>query len=1093
MQIDLLDGLNPEQQRAVITTDGPLLIMAGAGSGKTKTLTHRVAYIISQKLANPDQILAVTFTNKAAKEMRQRVWQLMNSQNYQEQPEPSRWFMPYMGTFHSICVRLLRQDGDYIGLASNFVIFDESDRQALIKQISKRLLLDEKQFPPRLLASIISSAKNELINPDEFSGRAQTPTQKTAAKVFPIYERDLKKAGAVDFDDLIGRMVSLLDNNPEIRQKWQAQFKYIMIDEYQDTNAAQYKLIKLLTNDQQNIAVVGDDWQCFPEGSKVTTIKGKQKIEDIKTGDMVLSASGYGKSSYFKVTSAKKFDYNGELVCINTSSGKQVICTPNHLLFARWGEISSFFVYLMYSQEIGYRIGVTKGSRFDGKKHDIGLRVRANQERSDRVWVLKVCETRQEAIYNEALLSYQYGIPMTVFKSSKNLTTQLDQSHIDSLYKNIDTKKRAKKLMKVIGLELEYPHFLSQATTTGSNARINVNVVLFGDKRTTIQSPWSASRISINTTNEKELNIFKNNGYSVRGAKNGTFRSEIHNLDYGHIEDKLAGLVGGNGKFQVSKYAFITENKFLFMPAAQIHPGMLLPVTNEDSDSIAEDMIVSVTRKPYKGKVYDLDIDKVHNYIVSDHVVHNSIYSWRGADFRNILNFEKDYPKCTVIRLEQNYRSTKHILDAAHAVISKNKQRSDKKLWTAAEHGEPIQAIAVLNERAEGDAILRRIKTLVDMKLRKHKDFAILYRTNAQSRSLEEQFIRSGVPYKIVGGVRFYDRAEIKDILAYLRLIYQPEDIISFGRVVNVPTRGVGATSVQNFLQWQVLNNLSLDKAMKNVEESPLTPRAKKAIADFYDVIKSFRSLSQDMPVAGLLEKLLKRIDYYQYLDDGSPQGEARAENVRELLSVAKAYVDVGLDSFLEEIALVSDLDNLHDTNDSVTLMTLHAAKGLEFPIVFMPGMEESLFPHSRALFDQSEMEEERRLCYVGMTRAQEELYMIYADSRVLYGGIQHNAPSRFLNEIDSSSMKLVGLENTWKNKIFDDDIFDDTAIGQVVCAPDISEPRYVLELSEGDRVRHQLFGDGTVLEIVGDNVAVYFKGRGTKKLNISFAPLQKL
>jgi DNA helicase-2/ATP-dependent DNA helicase PcrA len=714
VQQDLLDGLNPEQQRAVITTDGPLLILAGAGSGKTKTLTHRVAYLLAEKKAEPHEILAVTFTNKAAKEMRERVAKLVGAN------AEYRGFMPYMGTFHGICVRLLRQYGEYIGLAPNFVIFDSGDSQALVKQITKRLMIDEKQNPPRTIASLVSSAKNELVSPEEYKGTAQSPMQKVAAQVFPLYEAELRNQQALDFDDLIGRTVSLLHNYPKVREKLQAQFKYILIDEYQDTNTAQYRLIKLVTNKNQNIAVVGDDWQ--------------------------------------------------------------------------------------------------------------------------------------------------------------------------------------------------------------------------------------------------------------------------------------------------------------------------------------------------------------------------SIYSWRGADFKNILNFERDYPKSTIIKLEQNYRSTKHILDAAHAVITKNIQSSDKQLWTASGPGQPVQIVPVVNERAEGEAIIRRIKTYTDMRARDYIDFAVLYRTNAQSRSLEEQFIRHGVPYKIVGGLRFYDRAEIKDVLAYLRLIYQPEDAVSFGRVVNVPTRGIGAKSVQDFLSWRTQQGYSLDEALQKVSESDITPRAKTAMHEFSNLLQDMRSLSEELPVAELLDGLLRRLDFIHSVDDGTPQGEARAENVRELLSVAKAYSEVGLTSFLEEVALISDLDGLRDEQDSVTLMTLHAAKGLEFPVVFMTGMEESMFPHSRALFDVAEMEEERRLCYVGMTRAREELYMLYANSRVLYGGIQHNIPSRFLGEIDGEfQMQANPFAGQTPQFASPDNLVTD------------NEPRYVPELNEGDNVRHQIFGVGTVMELEGDNATIYFKGKGAKKLNISFAPLEKL
>lgn len=706
------------------TTEGPLLIQAGAGSGKTKTLTHRIAYLIATQKATPYNILAVTFTNKAAKEMRERVAHLLGER------ADNRSFMPYMGTFHGICVRLLRQDGEHIGISRNFVIFDESDRQAAVKQVSKQLMIDEKAFPARALSGLISSAKNDMIAPEEYASMANSPAQQTAAKVFPLYEQALRDASALDFDDLINRTVRLFKTQPEIRKKWQQQFKYIMIDEYQDTNAAQYQLVKLLTNDHKNIAVVGDDWQ--------------------------------------------------------------------------------------------------------------------------------------------------------------------------------------------------------------------------------------------------------------------------------------------------------------------------------------------------------------------------SIYSWRGADFRNILKFEKDYSSCTIIKLEQNYRSTKHILGAAHAVIIKNSQRSDKRLWTNADNGLPVQMLQVGNERAEGDVIIRRIRNGLDSGRRRHSDYAVLYRTNAQSRSIEEAFVHHGIPYRVVGGVRFYDRKEIKDVLAYLRLIFQPEDRVSFERIVNTPVRGVGAKSLQNFFAWQRLRELSLFAALQQADNcADITSKARSALSELGDILASLREISEDATVAGLIDSLLRRIDYLSYLNDGTPQGEARQENVKELLSVAQEYQDAGLDGFLEEVALVSDLDSADPQSrlgtgfdgDAVTLMTLHAAKGLEFPVVFMSGMEESIFPHSRALYDQHEMEEERRLCYVGMTRARQELYMVHAASRLLYGGIQHNPPSRFLSEIDAEFQTISAPE-----PIFN---FSSSFGANAPAAND--EPRYVPELNEGDGVRHRVFGTGTVLEIEGDTAVIYFKGKGARKLNISFAPLEKL
>lgn len=715
---DLIKGLNPEQARAVETTDGPLLILAGAGSGKTKTLTHRIAHLIAARKATPYNILAVTFTNKAAREMRERVASLLGEN------ADNRSFMPYMGTFHGICVRLLRQDGESVGVPRNFVIFDESDRQSAIKQASKQLMLDEKSFPARTLSSLISNAKNELVAPDNSGG----PVQRAAAQVYPLYQNILKQAGALDFDDLIARTVHMLQTQPEMRAKWQQQFRYIMIDEYQDTNAAQYKLVKLLTNNQKNIAVVGDDWQ--------------------------------------------------------------------------------------------------------------------------------------------------------------------------------------------------------------------------------------------------------------------------------------------------------------------------------------------------------------------------SIYSWRGADFRNILNFEKDYPDVTIVKLEQNYRSTKAILDAAHAVITKNQQRSDKELWTDAGAGQPVGILQVANERAEAEGIVRRVKNAVDARFRNYQEFAVLYRTNAQSRSVEEAFVRYGVPYKIVGGQRFYDRKEIKDLMAYLRLLYQPEDRVSFERIVNVPTRGIGTKSLEKFYEWQAFQGGTLESSLQSVGDAPdITGKAKKGLLELGDILKSAREVLDETPLPALIESLLRRIDYYTYLDDKTPQGESRKENVRELISVAKSYQDLGLDGFLEEVSLVSDVDSMENGANVVTLMTLHAAKGLEFPVVFMTGMEETIFPHSRALYDQSEMEEERRLCYVGMTRAKEELYLSYATGRLLYGGVQHNPPSRFLSEIDGSfqidSVSLGG--SMWQNS------YDQTVEDGYSQAPSYEEPQYIPELYEGDTVRHDVFGTGTVVEMQGETAVVYFKGKGTKRLNTAFAPLKKV
>ena len=704
-------GLNPAQASAVLHGSGPLLILAGAGSGKTKTLTHRIGHLISSRQTAPEQILAVTFTNKAAREMRERLWQLLGNISQAEAP---RSFMPWMGTFHSICVRLLRIEGENIQIPRNFVIIDEADRLAFIKTAMKELGISEKSYAPRSIASAISGAKNDNMDPEEYAQHAKMPVQQAVAEVYPRYERLRKNAAALDFDDLLIETVRLLTTVKEIRDKWRNRFTHIMIDEYQDTNAVQYRLIKLLVNDQQNLCVVGDDWQ--------------------------------------------------------------------------------------------------------------------------------------------------------------------------------------------------------------------------------------------------------------------------------------------------------------------------------------------------------------------------SIYSWRGADFTNILNFERDFPGAVIVKLEQNYRSTQAILDAAHQVITKNKQRSDKALWTDKSGGQPVQVVHVSSELHEAEAVVTRIRSQVDLRVRSYDEYAVLYRTNAQSRAIEDAFIRYGIPYRLVGGTRFYDRKEIKDLIAYLRLLYQPSDRASFLRIANTPTRGLGPTSVEKFLAWRDSTSMSIIAALEAADLcNVVTPKARKALSELGDMLARLHEHIEEMELSELIDTVIKRTNYLNYLDDGTPQAEDRQANVRELVSDAQERVGLDLGGYLEEVALISDLDTVERGDQAVTLMTLHAAKGLEFPVVFMIGMEESIFPHSRALYDASEMEEERRLCYVGMTRAREELYLITSSSRLIFGQRMYNPPSRFLGEIEATevapAMTFGAAQSGEPEVIMDDE----------------------MELEIGDKVRHELFGTGQVVGVDGMTVSIAFQGKGIKKLNAAFAPLKRL
>lgn len=706
--MDIYEGLNDAQKSAVRTTSGPLLILAGAGSGKTKTLTHRIAHLLTSEKVWPNEILAVTFTNKAAREMRERLWKLMGEGAAKGVDAPPRSFLPWMGTFHGICVRLLRADGASIGVPSNFVIYDEDDRQGLIKQAMKELSISGDQIKPRAVSSAISGAKNDLVSADEYAASAQYPFTQAVAKIYSLYEELRIAAKALDFDDLLIEVVRLLRESSEVRARYRTQFKHILIDEYQDTNAAQYAIVKLLVNDQRNICVVGDDWQ--------------------------------------------------------------------------------------------------------------------------------------------------------------------------------------------------------------------------------------------------------------------------------------------------------------------------------------------------------------------------SIYSWRGADFQNILNFERDFPGAMVVKLEQNYRSTDMILEAAHNVITKNVERTDKQLWTDNSGGAPVEIHSAYDEAEEAYIVASFIASQVSIGARKYGDYAVLYRMNAQSYPLERALLQHRIPYQIIGGVRFYDRKEIKDIVAYLRLLFQPSDRMSFSRIANVPGRGVGATSIERFLTWQSSSGMDIIAALNNVDQSStVTSRAKNSLMALGQTLRSLQvSIESGVNPGDLIEKLLQATGYRDYVLDGTPQAEDREANLGALVSDAKNFAS--LDTLLEEVALMSSADTDGD-KDKVTLMTLHAAKGLEFPAVFMVGLEDGLFPSARALEEgPKNLEEERRLCYVGMTRAREELHLSYAQSRLQFGARTYANPSRFLDDIGMQAMQ--------------------------VSASQMREPEYfdvVPEFDIADRVRSLQFGEGEVVDIDGLAVSVKFDSGVTKKLNVEYARLEKL
>lgn len=743
-----LEDLNPVQRQAVEHRDGPLLILAGAGSGKTRVLTYRIAHLVAQGI-EPWNILAITFTNKAAQEMRERVAALVGSEGR------GLW----VATFHSACVRILRREIEHLpGYNRSFVIYDSGDQQAVIKSCMKELDMDDKKFPPRAIGGVISDAKNKLLSPEEFSQRATDYFEQKAEKVYTLYQKKLKTNNALDFDDIIMLTVRVLRENPEALSQYQEKFRYILVDEYQDTNHAQYTLVNLLAKRYRNLCVVGDDDQ--------------------------------------------------------------------------------------------------------------------------------------------------------------------------------------------------------------------------------------------------------------------------------------------------------------------------------------------------------------------------SIYMFRGADVQNILDFERDYPEAVVLKLEQNYRSTQHILEAANAVVRNNTERKEKSLWTENQEGNPLVYYVAENEHDEARYIAERIQRLRSVEGRRFNDFAILYRTNAQSRVIEERFMKEGIPYRVLSGLKFYERMEIKDIIAYLRVLHNPSDQVGFSRILNVPKRGLGDSTLGKILDYADEQGMPVLDAILEADYIPdLITRAKKPLFAFAQLMRELKELArEESSVTKLVEEVLKKTGYWDILiADKSPEAEARAENVREFLSVTAEYdakaedqVNVsedgfegeevivpGLSGFLEQVSLVAQIDSLDQGEEAAVMMTIHSAKGLEFPVVFLGGLEEGIFPSSRSMLDPTLLAEERRLCYVAITRAREKLYLTYANQRMLYGRTQYNRPSEFFEEIpqhllqdrdpidpppsrQKSRPKAPSTWGTW----------DSQKVGNPV------EEATGIEYHVGEKVEHAKFGKGLIVSIKGEGnqaeISIVFEGQ-IKKLIAEYAKLTKI
>ena len=1075
---DLLESLNPVQRKAVQHTDGPLLILSGAGSGKTRVITHRIAYLIQHHGVSPYNILAVTFTNKAAEEMRTRLENLIG---------PSQL---WVATFHATCAQILRRDIHHLGYDRSFTIYDTSDQQTLIKEIIKTLQL--RLNSPGAVLGEISRAKSDFISPEAYAQRTEGFFEACVAQIYPMYQDYLRTNNALDFDDLIKLTVELFEANPNVLEYYRDKFQYILVDEYQDTNRGQYLLVNALAQEHQNICVVGDDDQCLPAGTLVQTPDGAVPIEELRWEDTVIAGAGRGKTLTATVSGIHRKWYEGKLVKITTQSGTVLRATPNHVLFSRLSNAPDLHhVYLMFRRDRGYRIGISKGTRSDGfKDHPLqtGVRQRCVQEKAEKVWILKTCQTRAEAQMWEQYYAFEYGIPTTVFDAAGQ-NSLMQQNHIDFLYGNIDTASNAKRLMRELYLFHDYPSYRPKPISGNrSPDRQIVHFTMFSDKRVSRQSPWHAHRVSLNTTDRELEKQLRSQGHYTRTGRRNTWRIEKVRLDYDDAFKLTNQIAHAGGGLEIQYSAFLVDNrKYDFQPASQIQSKMYVATDREGE--LVEDLVESVEWEDYQGYVYDLDVDCLHNYIANGICVHNSIYSWRGADINNILDFEQDYKDTTVLRLVQNYRSTKNILEAAYYVISNNQKRKEKQIWTDNKKGNVITLHEATDDINEADFVLRQIRDW-RTRGRKYGDCVIFYRINAQSRTFEEALRGANIPYQIVGGIRFYERMEVKDIIAYMRVIVNPADTVSLRRIINVPARGIGDVTVQRILDFAWDEHIPLFEAIQRVEEvSTLNNGAKNKVRAFAELIASFHP---DDPPTRTAEDLLNRSGYLQALrSEGSIEAQTREENLGELIAAVAEYeereTEPTLAGFLEKITLSSDIDSMEDKSDLVTMMTLHSAKGLEFPIVFMVGMEEGLLPHQRSYDSEAELEEERRLCYVGLTRAEEHLYLTHARSRRLYRDVDYRLPSRFIKEIP--------------DELVDQGTVRETPRQRVVSSYDPDEPEFEDDVSfpydVGDVVYHAKFGRGKVTAIDGYGfemrITVRFERGSEKTLAAAYARLQRV
>ncbi|EKD56156.1 MAG: hypothetical protein ACD_58C00287G0005 [uncultured bacterium] len=1029
----LLDELNKEQLQAVTHKNGPLLIIAGAGTGKTKVITHRIAWLIEQKLAKPSEILALTFTEKAAAEMEERVDVLV----------PYGFVDTWISTFHAFGDRIIRDYALELGLPANFKVLTQTQQAIFIHQ--NLYAFDLKYFRPisnplshiEALIKHFSRLKDELITPEDYLRFAQVKNEKLKIKsveetvesektlelanAYQRYCELMIQAGNLDFGDQIFLAYKLLKENKKVLAECQEKFKYILVDEFQDTNYGQNELIKLLAAKNQNITVVGDDDQCLPSTTKIKTPKGDKLIKNLRINHEVITAIGKGHVGISKINKIFKNTRKRKLITVKTASGKILTVTDNHKMFSYVPNKENnnfYYVYLMYRQNLGWRLGIT---------NDLITRLRLERS-ADKIIGIKACKNEVEVRYWEMLWSLKYSLPTGCFKERKNIA--IKGIWLTKLYQQLDTEKNARRLALDLGIDLNSHHFCLDAVTRGQSRRIKINVNIcqrnYRSKRKNnlLFNPKIVHEINLETSNQKIIKLLIDNGYKLQKSKKGyririqkTEASEISTIAF-NLQKLTKGII--ENKFKIG-FKNKKTHVALVMPASNILEGHYLPIIN--NNEIIFDEIISKKISYKKVTTYDLEINRTHNFIANDIVVHNSIYRFRGAAISNILDFTKTYADAKQIVLNQNYRSTQQILDASYKLIKHNnpdrlevQNKIDKKLISQS-HGQEPELLYSQTLSAEADSVTEQIKNLkLKNKNLRFNDFAILVRANSHGQPFIDSLNIKGIPHIFSGASGLYSQSEIKMLVAFLKCLVYTDDNLSYYQLATSELYNIDHQTMSELYTISKRTNKSISDLIKNQRNQF------SEISEIYESINKYRQKKNESVGELLYEYLTEKKYLKNLIKNISVENELKIYNIAKFFGRITEFnhssQERGVLAFLENLELVlsygeevvsSDID---PDIDAVNILTVHAAKGLEWPVVFIANCVADRFP-SRNKHDplpipdelikeklpsgDFHLQEERRLFYVAATRTKNHLFLTSAED---YGGKRVKKLSQFVLEL---------------------------------------------------------------------------------------------